>query len=210
MVTERDEPQAVIGSSLHQLAYPDDYRKHVEAGRQAGACARALRPRRRRAASAGPRSSRSRRAANTSMPPAAKSGLRVFDIAFIDHKGFSERIVTAPVSPLGQRFFVRTTYATAVAAPTTIAPDPTRTHQPGEPRADRPRALRLSLRHGPRGGPDPRAGRHPARRQPAQQLPGPRADLQPRRHPEGRAGITIVGTYRLHLLRRRARRRVAR
>ena len=31
VVTERDEPQAVIGSSLHQLAYPDDYRKHVEA-----------------------------------------------------------------------------------------------------------------------------------------------------------------------------------
>ena len=37
-----------------------------------------------------------------------EAGLRVFDIAFIDHKGFSERIVTAPVSPLGQRFFVRT------------------------------------------------------------------------------------------------------
>src|SRR4029077_10514715 len=58
-----------------------------------------------------------------------EAGLRVFDIAFIDHKGFSERIVTAPVSPLGQRFFVRTSYATAVAAPTTTAPDPTRTHR---------------------------------------------------------------------------------
>ena len=55
--------------------------------------------------------------------------MRVFDIAFIDHKGFSERIATAPVSPLGQRFFVRTKYATAVAAPATIAPDPTRTHR---------------------------------------------------------------------------------
>ena len=59
-----------------------------------------------------------------------EAGLRIFDIAFIDHKGFSQRIVTAPVSPLGQRFFVRTRYATAVAAPTTIAPDPTRTHRP--------------------------------------------------------------------------------
>ena len=58
-----------------------------------------------------------------------EGGLRVFDIAFIDDKGFSERITTAPVSPLGQRFFVRTKYATAVAAPTTIAPDPTRTHR---------------------------------------------------------------------------------
>ena len=58
-----------------------------------------------------------------------ENGLRIFDIAFIDHKGFSERITTAPVSPLGQRFFVRTKYATAVAAPTTTAPDPTRTHR---------------------------------------------------------------------------------
>ena len=30
VVTERDEPQAVIGSSLHQLAFPDFYRKHLE------------------------------------------------------------------------------------------------------------------------------------------------------------------------------------
>ena len=59
-----------------------------------------------------------------------EAGLRVFDIAFIDHKGFSERITTAPVSPMGQRFFVRTAYAAAVAAPTTIAPDPTRKTNP--------------------------------------------------------------------------------
>jgi len=32
VVTERDEPQAVIGSSLHELAYPDNFRKHVENG----------------------------------------------------------------------------------------------------------------------------------------------------------------------------------
>ena len=30
MVAERSEPQAVIGSSLHDLAYPDHYRKHQE------------------------------------------------------------------------------------------------------------------------------------------------------------------------------------
>ena len=28
-----------------------------------------------------------------------KEGVRVFDIAFIDNKAFSERITTAPVSP---------------------------------------------------------------------------------------------------------------
>ena len=75
-------------------------------------------------------------AANISMRPAATGGLRVFDIAFIDDKAFSERITTAPVSPIGQRFFVPTQYATAVAAPTTIAPDPTRKHRPENHEAD--------------------------------------------------------------------------
>jgi hypothetical protein len=129
VVTERDEPQAVIGSSLHQLAYPDNYRKHLEAagklkhshehsGRDVGE--RIRRP-----------EVLSIQARGEYLYAACgESGLRVFDIAFIDHKGFSERIVTAPVSPLGQRFFVRTSYATAVAAPTTMAPDPTRQHQP--------------------------------------------------------------------------------
>jgi hypothetical protein len=39
-------------------------------------------------------------------------------------------MVTAPVSPVGQRLYVRTQHATAVAAPATTAPDPTRTHFP--------------------------------------------------------------------------------
>ena len=32
----------------------------------------------------------------------ATGGLRVYDVANIDQKGFSERITTAPFSPLGQ------------------------------------------------------------------------------------------------------------
>jgi hypothetical protein len=55
--------------------------------------------------------------------------LRVYDIANIDNKGFSERITTAPVSPLGQRFYVDTKYATGVASPSTLAVDPTRKHR---------------------------------------------------------------------------------
>ena len=57
-------------------------------------------------------------------------GFRAYDVAQIDQKGFSERIVTAPVSPLGQRLYVKTKYATAVASPTTLAVDPTRTQRP--------------------------------------------------------------------------------
>ena len=44
-------------------------------------------------------------------------GFEVFDVANIDQKGFSERIVTAPVSPLGQRTCVATKFATSVALP---------------------------------------------------------------------------------------------
>ena len=58
---------------------------------------------------------------------AGEGGLRVYDVAQIDQKGFSERIVTAPVSRFGQKFWVKTKYATAVAAPTTLAVDPART-----------------------------------------------------------------------------------
>ena len=57
---------------------------------------------------------------------AGEGGLRVYDVAQIDQKGFSERITTAPVSRFGQKFWVKTKYATAVAAPTTLAVDPAR------------------------------------------------------------------------------------
>src|SRR5260370_32225690 len=33
-VTEREEPQAVLGSHLHRLAFPDFYREHERHGRQ--------------------------------------------------------------------------------------------------------------------------------------------------------------------------------
>jgi hypothetical protein len=61
---------------------------------------------------------------------AGEGGLRVYDVAQIDQKGFSERITTAPVSRFGQKFWVKTKYATAVAAPTTLAVDPARTKRP--------------------------------------------------------------------------------
>src|SRR6202012_6006815 len=58
-------------------------------------------------------------------------GLEVFDVANIDQKGFSERIVSSPVSPLGgQRTYVRTKFATAVAMPSTLLNDPLRVQAP--------------------------------------------------------------------------------
>jgi hypothetical protein len=131
VVTEREEPQAVIGSTLHQLAFPDYFKKHVEHDRRLehahehpgkDISEQALFPLRKNEIL-------SVQARGEYLYAACGAGgLRVFDISMIDHKGFSERVFTAPVSPLGQRFYVKTKYATAVAAPTTIAPDPTRTH----------------------------------------------------------------------------------
>ena len=132
IVTEQEEPQAVIGSSLHRLAYPDYYREHVERGRilehshehpGKDVSESVLRP------FSKPEVLSLQARGEYLYAACGTGGLRVFDIAFIDHKGFAERILTAPVSPLGQRFYVGTRYATSVAAPTTIAPDPTRTHR---------------------------------------------------------------------------------
>jgi hypothetical protein len=132
-VTERDEPQAVIGSHLHHLAFPDHYAKHVQNHSELehehehpgvdisdNVLNRRLKI----------EILNSQLRGEFLYAACGEGGVRVFDVAFIDHKGFSERIVTAPVSPAGQRFYVRTKHASAVAAPTTIAPDPTRKQHP--------------------------------------------------------------------------------
>ena len=133
-VTENSEPQAVFGSDLHYYAYPDNYKKHAETG---GLLKNA-------------HEHPGRDIAKGALRPLKKSevlmvqnrgeylyaacgegGVRVFDIAFIDDKGFAERITTAPVSPFGQKFYLDTKYATYVAAPTTVPVDPTRTRMDG-------------------------------------------------------------------------------
>jgi hypothetical protein len=118
--TEADEPQAAIGSHLHQIAYPANYAKHTANG------------------------SRLKEAYEHSghdiqdivlrgeylYTANGAGGFEVFDVADIDQKGFSERMVSAPVSPLGQRTRVQTKFATAIALPSTLALDPARTRLP--------------------------------------------------------------------------------
>ena len=133
VVTEQDEPQAVIGSTLHRLAFPDYYREHLErdgylehAHEHPGVdiLDQLKRPR------AKPEILMVQPRGEFLYAACGPAGLRVFDIAFIDHKAFAERITTAPVSPVGQQLYVPSLYAAAVAAPTTIAPDPTRVQPP--------------------------------------------------------------------------------
>lgn len=117
VVTEHTEPQAVYGSNLHKLAYKDNYEKFVSGGRKLTEYYENK---------GRPEALQVQVRGEYAYVAAGKGGLRVYDIAQIDHKGFSERIVTAPVSPLGQKFYVPTKYAAAVASPTTLGVDPTR------------------------------------------------------------------------------------
>jgi len=114
-VTERDEPQAVIGSRLHEMAYPAEYKAHKARGEKLresyphGGHVLSLQLR-----------------GEYLFAAQGKGGLRVYDVAQVDHKGFSERMVSAPVSPLGQKLYVATKDASSVALPTTMTLDPAR------------------------------------------------------------------------------------
>ncbi len=116
-VTEHTEPQAVYGSTLHGLAYKRNFENFVGGGRKLKEYYENK---------GRPEVLQVQVRGEYAYVAAGKGGLRVYDVAQIDHKGFSERIVTAPVSPLGQKFYVATKYATAVAATSTLAVDPAR------------------------------------------------------------------------------------
>src|SRR6202044_3336288 len=118
-VAEHDEPPAIIGSYLQRVAYPQDFRQHVGRDRQLKEAYHHL----------GNVLDLQLRGEYL-YAALGKGGFRIYDVANIDNKNFSERTVTAPVSPLGQRFYVPTKYATAVASPSTQAIDPVRTHRP--------------------------------------------------------------------------------
>ena len=117
VATEHTEPQAVIGSTLQQIAYPSNYDGFVRGGRELKTFYEHV---------GNPQVLQVQLRGEYAYVAAGEGGLRVYDVAQIDQKGFSERIVTAPVSRFGQKFWVKTRFATAVAAPTTLAVDPAR------------------------------------------------------------------------------------
>jgi hypothetical protein len=139
-VTEWDEPQAVIGSYLHRYAYPDFYKLHVEKND------RELKNWTRGAIVDGKLSGETTGREQFTNPTKGtadavrclqmrgeymfvaegKGGFRAYDIAQVGDKGFSERITTAPFSPLGHDTHVKTSNATCMALPTNQAIAPTR------------------------------------------------------------------------------------
>lgn len=114
-VAEHDDPPAVYGSDLHKIAYPDNYRKMEQRGSMLNESVHHegtvldLQMRGEYLYAAG-----------------GRDGFRIFDIANVDNKNFSQKISTAPVSPLGQRLSVKGTFVTDIASPSTLALDPLR------------------------------------------------------------------------------------
>ena len=126
-------------------------------------------------------------AANICSSPKGEGGFRVYDVAAIANKGFSERIVTAPVLAArpGHARRARATRpawrcrptsrsrpsATGDGADDGAGPTATSLAARRQPGAAVPPDLQLCGGHRRRGGPDPGQRRHARRRRPAQQLP---------------------------------------
>lgn len=108
-VTEWDEPQAVIGSYLHKYAYPDYFAEHGGRNQELETAYEHK---------AGTASCIQIRGEYVYVAEGAK-GMRAYDAASIGNKGFSQKLVTAPFSPLGQDTRVKSKNATCVALPTT-------------------------------------------------------------------------------------------
>ncbi|MEO1731880.1 MAG: hypothetical protein AAFR64_14240, partial [Pseudomonadota bacterium] len=137
-VTEFEEPQAMLGSYLHKYAYPDYYRLHVERN------GRELKKWVRGKSLDGDLSGETKAfeefvnvhegtqdkvgclqlRGEYLFVAEGKGGFRAYDVASIGNKGISERIITAPFSPLGHDTHVKTKNATCMALATNqpIAP----------------------------------------------------------------------------------------
>ena len=114
-VTEWEEPQAVIGSYLQKIVYPDWYADHETNGRvlktghkHSSGTVNCIQLR-----------------GEYLFAAAGDRGLQVYDVAGIANKGISQRIISAPASPVGQNTTIESTNATCVSLSTTqpVAPD---------------------------------------------------------------------------------------
>ena len=113
-VTEWTEPQAVIGSYLHSVVYPDFYKKHAGSGKELETAHRHK---------SGQVSCLQLRGEYL-FAAAGKQGTIVYDVASIANKGVSQRIITAPFSSLGHDTIIESTNATCLSLSTTqpVAP----------------------------------------------------------------------------------------
>jgi LVIVD repeat-containing protein len=120
LVAEETEPQAVFGSHQQSIVYPNNFAQHLKRGLKL-------------TESHAHRSNESNQVqmyGEFLLSAAGHNGFIVYDIANIANKGFNQRIVTAPFSPIGQRLYVRTKDATGVAVGSPAPLDPKRKQLP--------------------------------------------------------------------------------
>jgi len=141
-VSEWGEPQAVFGSYLHKYAYPDFYKMHVEQNGRELKSWRRERPFAKGKGLSGGEVEGYEEIMNVShkadgaarclqlrgeymFTAEGKGGFRVYDVASIENKGVSQKVITAPFSPLGHDTHVASKNATCMALPTNqnIAPE---------------------------------------------------------------------------------------
>jgi len=141
-VTEWDEPQAVFGSYLQRYAYPDFFAQHVERnGRElvnwtrgeafdleAGGSGdtRSVEEITNTVQRTGGQARCLQLRGEYMFVAEGRGGFRVYDVASIGNKGVSDRIITAPFSPLGNDTHVASSNATCMALPTNQPIAPTR------------------------------------------------------------------------------------
>lgn len=115
-VTEWEEPQAVYGSYLHRYAYPDHYAKHLANGREIqwlgepGGFVTSYQ--------SGGTTSCVQLRGEYLFAAEGPDGMTAYDVASIANKGISDRILKAPVAPLGQSMHIGSKNATCVVLPT--------------------------------------------------------------------------------------------
>jgi hypothetical protein len=107
-VTEWDEPQAVIGSYLQRYAYPDFHAAHLEREKELEEGY---------PHGSGPVACLQHRGEYLFVAEGER-GMRVYDTASIANKGFSQRLISAPFSPLGQDTHIPSEDASCVVLPT--------------------------------------------------------------------------------------------
>jgi hypothetical protein len=139
-VTEWQEPQAVIGSYLQRYAYPDWFKLHVDRNkRELINWNRGRTFDKKGSGETNPVESFRNIVQKTGgaagcvqlrgeylFVAEGKGGFRAYDVASVANKGTSDKITSAPFSPLGQRDHVSSTNATCMALPTNQPINPLR------------------------------------------------------------------------------------
>lgn len=115
-VTEEDEPQAVIGSYLHKYAYPERFAAHQKK----------LRVLQRADEHSAGRVGCLQLVGEYLYAAEGTKGSQIYDVASIANKDVSQRIITAPFSPLGHNTHIASKNATCIALPTNQPVNPAR------------------------------------------------------------------------------------